>query len=425
MGARLNGGPTMTALPTPRQLAYQDWEFGLFLHFGIRTFYEGYVDWDGKPMSAARFAPSALDCDQWIQTAVAAGMRYAVLTAKHHDGFANWPTQYTDFSVASSPWRDGQGDVVEEFVQACRRHDVHVGLYYSPADWHYPYEDPGAYNDYLAGQLTELCRDYGPLDILWFDGCGSEEREYDWPRLMGVVRELQPQVLVFNMGEPDYRWVGNEAGLAPVPCWNTVDAAGRPVAPDERQDKGAELRWLPAECDCRMRARNWFYSDQDAETVKSLDELLALHSYSVGRGCNLLLNVGPDRRGLLPEPDATRLRELGEALARRFAAPLATLSSFERAGASWTVSFEQPRLVDQLVVYEDIARGEQIQHFSVEAMLAPIGGPSILVYAGESVGHKAICRFPPLTAWGVRFRVLRAAGPVHLHALDLYDAGGR
>ena len=410
----------MTALPTPRQLDYQDWESGLFLHFGIRTFYEGYVDWDGQPMSAARFAPSALDCDQWIRTAKAAGMRYAVLTAKHHDGFANWPTRWTTFSVASSPWRGGRGDLIEEYVQACRRHGVRVGLYYSPADWHYPYEDPGVYNDYLAGQLTELCRDYGPLDILWFDGCGSEDREYDWPRLMGVVRELQPQALVFNMGDPDFRWVGNEAGLAPIPCWNTVDAAGRPVAPDERQGKEAELRWLPAECDCRMRARNWFYSDGDAGTVKDLEELLGLYSYSVGRGCNLLLNVGPDRRGLLPDPDTARLRELGQALAERFAAPLATLAAFGRDGESWTVSFEQPQRVDHLAVQEDTRKGEHIQHFSVEMLLAPSGGPSIPVYSGESVGHKAICHFPTLSAWGVRFRVLCATGAVCLRALDVY-----
>lgn len=410
----------MTALPTPRQLAYQDWEFGLFVHFGIRTFYDGYVDWDGRPMSAARFAPSALDCDQWIQTAKAAGMRYAVLTAKHHDGFANWPTRWTTFSVASSPWREGQGDLIGEYVQACRRHGVHVGLYYSPADWHYPYEDPRAYNDYLAGQLTELCRDYGPLDILWFDGCGSGDREYDWPRLMGVVRGLQPQVLVFNMGEPDFRWVGNEAGLAPLPCWSTVDRDGRPVAPAERQGHRAALRWLPAECDCRMRARNWFYSDQDADTVKSLEELLGLYHYSVGRGCNLLLNVGPDRRGLLPEPDVARLLDLGHILAEGYAAPLAGLASFERDGETWTTRFEQPKVVDRLVAQEEIRAGEHVEGYSVEVLLGRSGEPSITVYVGENVGHKAICLFPAVSAWGARFRVLRSTGQVSLRALDVY-----
>ena len=415
----------MIPLPTSRQIAYQDWEFGLFLHFGIRTFYEGYEDWDGRPMSAVRFAPDALDCDQWIRAAKAAGMRYAVLTAKHHDGFANWPTRWTSFSVASSPWRGGQGDLIEEYVRACRRHDLRVGLYYSPADWHYPYEDPRAYNDYLAGQLTELCRDYGRLDILWFDGCGSEEREYDWPRLMGVVRELQPQVLVFNMGEPDFRWVGNEAGLAPLPCWNTVDHDGQPVAPDERQGREAELRWLPAECDCRMRARNWFYSEHDVGTVKDLEELLGLHSYSVGRGCNLLLNVGPDRRGLLPEPDVTRLHELGQALAARFSAPLVGLARFERDGETWTACFERPQRVERLVVQEEIREGEHIQDYSVEVLLGQSGGASIKVYRGENVGHKAICLFPSVSAWGIRFRVLRSAGHVSLRALDVYGSSAR
>jgi alpha-L-fucosidase len=420
MGPGLRGGRIVTPRPTARQLAYQDWEFGLFLHFGIRTFYEGYVDWDGRPMSATRFAPSELDCDQWIQAARDAGMRYAVLTAKHHDGFANWPTQWTTFSVASSPWKGGHGDVVGEFTEACRRHGVQAGLYYSPADWHYPYEDSRGYNDYLAGQLTELCRDYGPLDILWFDGCGSEDREYDWPRLMNVVRRWQPQVLVFNMGEPDFRWVGNEAGLAPLPCWNTVDHDGHPVAPDERSECASELRWLPAECDCRMRARNWFYSDQDADTVKSLDELLGLYRYSVGRGCNLLLNVGPDRRGLLPEPDATRLRELGHALGQRFGKPVAGIHSFERDANTWTAHFDQPQIVESIGVQEEIREGEQIHGFTVEVLLGRASDASIIVYKGENVGHKALCSFPSVSAWGIRFRVLRSAGAVSLRALDVY-----
>lgn len=415
----------MTALPTARQLAYQDWEFGLFLHFGIRTFYEGYLDWDGQPMSATRFAPSALDCDQWMRAAKAAGMRYAVLTAKHHDGFANWPTRWTTFSVASSPWKEGKGDLVGEYVAACRRYDLAVGLYYSPADWHYPYEDRQAYNDYLAGQLTELCRDYGPLDILWFDGSGSEDREYDWPRLMGVVREWQPQVLVFNMGDPDFRWVGNEAGLAPLPCWNTVDRDGRQVAPDQGEEGDGELRWLPAECDCRMRARNWFYSDQDAHTVKGLHELLALYDYSVGRGCNLLLNVGPDRRGLLPELDAMRLRELGQALAERLAKPLAGTASFERDADAWTARFGRPQLIEHVVVQEETAQGEHIQGFSVEILLGRLGDASITVHKGENVGHKAICSVAPVSAWGVRFRVLRATGEVSLRTLEVYGPDDR
>lgn len=410
-----------SAIPSARQLAYQDWEFGLFMHFGIRTFYEGYVDWDGNPMLPARFNPSALDCDQWIATAKAAGMRYAVLTAKHHDGFANWPTRWTDYSVASSPWKGGKGDVIAEYVAACRRYSVRVGLYYSPADWHYPYDDPQAYNDYLVGQLTELCTDYGEIDVLWFDGCGSEEREYDWPRIIDRVRGLQPEVLIFNMGDPDFRWVGNEAGLAPVPCWNTVDAVPFSVRRRDAQALGgAEPRWLPAECDCRMRARNWFYSEADEDTVKGPEELMGLYTYSVGRGCNLLLNVGPDRRGVLPDLDTQRLYSLGQELLRRFGTPLADLSAFARDDQAWTVLFDAPVQVDHAIVQEDIQFGEHIRRFEIDVLLSSTGGPAIQVYAGESVGHKAICPFPLVTARGLRLRVTAADGDVRLRALDLF-----
>jgi len=409
-------------VPSARQLAYQDWEFGLFMHFGIRTFYEGHVDWDGKGMSPEAFAPDLLDCNQWILTAKAAGMRYAVLTAKHHDGFANWPSKWTDYSVASSPWRDGQGDVIAEFVQACRRHDMRVGLYYSPADWHHPYEDPGEYNDYLLGQLTELCSNYGAIDIMWFDGCGSEEREYDWPRIIGQVRELQPDILIFNMGDPDFRWVGNEAGLAPQPCWNVVEAVPFSV----RRDAGdvleeAQPRWLPAECDCRIRAWNWFYSDEDEETVKSLRELMGLYAYSVGRGCNLLLNVAPDRRGLLPDLDAQRLREMGQQVHEWFANPLVSLSDFDGKGAVWTALFEHPKLVDCVVIQEQIGRGEHVQRFAIEALLSLRGDRTIKIYEGENIGHKAICRFPPLSAHGIRLRILDADAEVHLREIGVYD----
>jgi alpha-L-fucosidase len=414
-----------TAIPSARQLAYQDWEFGLFMHFGIRTFYEGYVDWDGKPMLPGQFNPSALDCDQWIAAAKAAGMRYVVLTAKHHDGFANWPTRWTDYSVASSPWKGGKGDVIAEYVAACRRHSMHVGLYYSPADWHYPYDDPRAYNDYLVGQLTELCTDYGEIDVLWFDGCGSEEREYDWPRIIDRVRGLQPDVLIFNMGDPDFRWVGNEAGLAAVPCWNTVDAVPFSVRRRDAQAlEDAEPRWLPAECDCRMRDRNWFYSDADEDTVKSLEELLGLYNYSVGRGCNLLLNVGPDRRGVLPDLDTQRLVELGQELSRRFGAPLADLSAFTKDDQVWTARFEEPVQIDHAMIQEDIQFGEHIRRFAIDVLLSATGGPAIQVYAGESVGHKAICSFPLVTARGLRLRVTAADSDVRLRALDLFHSSG-
>lgn len=410
-----------TAIPTAKQLAFQDWEFGVFLHFGIRTFYEGHRDWDGKPMSPTAFQPEALDCDQWARTAADAGMQYAVLTAKHHDGFANWPSAYTDFSVASSPWRSGEGDVVREFTDACRRHNLKIGLYYSPADASSPsYPDPKAYDDYFIRQVSELMTGYGEIHMLWFDGCGSEGHEYDWPRIMAEVRRMQPGILIFNMGDPDYRWVGNEAGIAPVPCWNTVEEV--PIAVDtERQERTPEPKWLPAECDCRMREANWFYSDADAHTVKSLDELMGLYYYSVGRGCNLLINIGPDRRGLLPDADAARLQEWGEEIRRRFGCPLATLSECAITDDGWEWTPDRPTLLDHVIVQEDLTAGEHVRGFVVEVV--PLHSREyIQVWEGRNIGHKAICRFPPVTVKKVRVRILEQEGAAKIRALTFHAA---
>ena len=203
--------------PSARQLEFQQWERGIFLHFGLRTFYEGYKDFDTRGMDPAKFNPTALDCDQWVTTAKQAGFNYMVMTAKHHDGFAVWPSKTTEFSVAASAWKDGQGDVVREFIEACRRHDVHPGLYYSPFDAACPvFGDEKAYDDFFITQISEILEPYGPIDVLWFDGCGSEGHTYDWPRIVGEIRRMQPGVLIFNMGDPDIRWIGNEHGYAPL-----------------------------------------------------------------------------------------------------------------------------------------------------------------------------------------------------------------
>ncbi|NPV45706.1 MAG: alpha-L-fucosidase [Armatimonadetes bacterium] len=402
-----------TAIPTPRQLEYQDWEMGLFLHFGIRTFYEGHRDWDGKPMDPEAFQPTAFDAEDWVLTAKEAGMKYLVLTAKHHDGFANWPSSYTDFSVASSSWRAGQGDVVGEYVTACHKHGMGCGLYYSPAEWGGTsiYQDERAYDDYFINQISEILQPYGDIDILWFDGCGSEGHEYDWPRIVAEVRRLQPRVMIFNMADPDFRWVGNEAGLAPVPCWNTVT---------EGEFAG---RWLPAECDCRMRAANWFYSDQDEDTVKGLDELLGLHYYSVGRGCNLLINIGPDRRGLLPDRDRARLLEFGAELRRRFGSPLATLADWQPTTDGWQWSPARPTLIDHIVLQEDLSAGEHCRRFVLDI---PYGDyPAITLWQGRNIGHKAICQFPPVTAHTVRLRVLESDGETRLRAVEVHCVTGQ
>lgn len=416
-----------SCFPTPRQLQFQDWEFGVFLHFGVRTFYEGWRDFDPRPMSPDAFNPSQLDCDSWAQTAREAGARYMVMTAKHHDGFCLWPSAFTRFGVSSSPWQNGSGDVVREFTDACRTHDLAVGLYYSPFDADAPvYDDPRAYDDYFVAQLGELLDGrYGAIDILWLDGCGSENHSYDWARIVSEIRRLQPDLLLFNMGDPDFRWVGNEDGVAPSPLWNTVREVTGSILSDG-SDTLEIPKWLPAECDCRMREVNWFYSDHDAETVKSLQELLGLYELSVGRGTNLLLNIGPDRRGRLPEPDAARLQEFGAALRQRFSTPLATLENWTRTqdgdALVWEYRPDAPVFINCVVAQEELSEGERVRRFEIEIETVHHGA-SIRVFAGDNIGHKAICTFAPVRARAVRLRVLPAEsghGDLQLRALGLF-----
>ncbi|MCT1398521.1 alpha-L-fucosidase [Paenibacillus sp. p3-SID867] len=409
--------------PTHRQLEYQSWEFGLFLHFGLRTFYEGYVDFDKRPMSPSEFNPAQLDCEQWIRTAKESGMNYAVLTAKHHDGFSNWPSKYSSFTVAQSPWKEGTGDVVKEFVAACRKYGVKPGLYYSPFDGSADFynQDARAYDDYFVNQITELLGDYGDIDILWFDGCGSEGHEYDWARIIGEIRRLQPNILIFNMGDPNFRWVGNEDGIAPIPCWNVTDATDFSILTEQKDALGEHI-WLPAECDVQMRA-NWFYSDRDEHTIKSLDQLMGLYYYSVGRGANLLLNIGPDREGLLPAKDTAQLQAMGDEIRRRFDHPIASIEQCSQNKSGWSYEATKPHLIDHILIQEDLTNGEHVRSFRINVTTEKTQR-SITVYEGRNIGHKAIIRIPAIKVRGLQLEITDYEGVPSIRQIAIYYVGG-
>ena len=305
-----------------------------------------------------------------------------MLVCKHHDGFANWPSACTEYSVQNTPWKNGRGDVVREFTDACRKYGVKVGLYYSPAQFGSVQMDAKAYDDYFIRQIRELLTGYGKIDYLWFDGCGSEGHRYDTERIVSAIRACQPDILLFNMWDPDTRWIGNESGVADSPNPLFVGA-----------------RFLPGECDCRMRAENWFWSETDAHTVKTVDELMGLYDLSVGRGANLLLNIGPDRRGKLPDADKTALLAFGKAIRERFAHPLGCTCTQE--GGTLTLEMP-PQLVNHVVLSETITEDE-IGSFGIYAHPYPYGAP-ICVYRGTTVGHKAICAFPTIRTGRLEIR---------------------
>ena len=403
-------------LPTKQQLSFLDWEMGAFFHFGIRTFYEGHRDWDGKAMDLDAFRPAKLDCDSWIRTIKEAGMAYAILVCKHHDGFANWPSKYTDYSVANTPWKDGQGDVVREFVDACRKYDIRIGLYYSPAEAGYQKRSPKEHDDYFINQISELLTNYGRIDYLWFDGCGSEGHEYDRKRIIRTIRDLQPEILIFNMWDPDTRWVGNEAGVANVTNSNVVSSVDFSVLTESRDDLDTE-RFLPAECDFMMRDRNWFYSEYDVHTVKSVEELVSLYYYSVGNGANFLINIGPDRRGLLPEVDAKRLLNFGQEIKRRFSHPVPGTWESIRNGIHMKLDGEH--FINHVVLAEDLTEGESIKAFSLYVKSNMIHRP-VCVYTGTVIGHKRIITFPAIRATEVQIEVTEAKGDFRFLAPQVF-----
>ena len=400
------------ATPKKIQLEFLKWEMGAFFHFGIRTFYEGHRDWDGKIMPLGAFNPTALSCDNWIKTSKDAGCQYAILVCKHHDGFANWPSKYSNYHVGLTPWKDGKGDVVREFTDACRKHDLKVGLYYSPAEAGSIKRTPKEYDDYFIYQISELLSDYGKIDYLWFDGNGSEGHGFDQQRIIKTIRGLQPEILIFNMWDPDTRWVGNEAGVAGTDNVNQVGA----IDFSTFEEKPRELpgsRFLPSESDFMMRDRNWFYSEYDVHTVKSVDELVGIYYYTVGCGSNFLINIGPDRRGLLPDTDAARLTEFGAKIKSMFANPFPSKEIQTKDGIA--IEFENEIFINHAILSEDLTEGDGVEGYKLLVANKMIHSRPVCVYTGTAIGHKRIIHFPYIRATKLIVKVTKSNGAYRLN----------
>ncbi|MBT2760618.1 alpha-L-fucosidase [Paenibacillus sp. ISL-20] len=402
------------AKPSPQQLAWQDMEMGMFCHFGMNTFCD--QEWGDGTDSAEIFNPEQLDARQWARTAKRAGFKYLVLTAKHHDGFCLWPTKTTDYSVKSSPWRDGKGDVVREVADACREEGLQFGLYLSPWDRHEPcYPDKEAYDDFYAEQLTELLTGYGPLVEVWFDGAGSQGREYDWNRIIGLVDQYQPDAMVFNMGRPTIRWVGNEDGVAPYPCWNTATTAKESMFTSDMMTwMEGTPGWVPAECDVPIRKLHWFWHPDDEASLRSLEEVLDIYYRSVGHGATLLLNISPDNRGLLPEVDVKRVIEFGDEIRRRFGQPVGQTSG---EGSELLLKLEHSQPVNHVIIMEDIAHGERVREYALEAYSQ---GEWKELVRGSAIGHKKIDRFDTVETDQLRVRILSSVEKPLIRNLAAY-----
>lgn len=443
--------------PDKRQVEFQKVEFYAFIHFTINT-YTG-KEWGDGTESPEIFMPDHLDAAQWVTAIKDAGMRGLILTCKHHDGFCLWPSRYTRHSVAASPYKGGKGDIVREVADACQAAGIKFGVYLSPWDRNSELYGRGKeYDDYFVNQLTELLTNYGPVFDVWFDGAcgegaGGMRQCYNWERYYEVIRKLQPDACI-NVCGPDIRWCGNEAGDTRDAEWSVVPARLRDtemIADKSQQtddtdfsfrrrtisssdaDLGSreflkdepDLIWYPVEVNTSIRP-GWFYHQEEDDKVRSLEELSQIYFHSVGGNGTFLLNIPPNKEGLLAKEDVERLKELGEFLRKAFKRNLVeeavlAVDSYKEGfeienvrepgygkyfstregitSCTIDIEFEEETVIHYLILQENIEMSQRIEGFSV---WAETDGNLREVYRGKVVGYKHIAQLK-----GIRTKFLQ------------------
>lgn len=449
--------------PTPQQLRWQRLELTGFIHFGINTF-TGREWGDGKE-DPKLFNPTALDAKQWVKACKDAGIKQVILTAKHHDGFCLWPTKTTEHSVKNSPWKEGKGDVVKEVADACKELGVGFGVYLSPWDRNNASYGTEAYNDFFINQLTELLTQYGKVDEVWFDGANGEgpngkKQVYDFERWYAHIRKLQPQTVIAVSG-PDVRWVGTESGHGREEEWSVVpvgkknkfnegsqtkadtppagDMIGNVLGSRSQLRDGDALKWYPAETDVSIRP-GWFYHESEDKKVKTPEYLKEIYFHSVGRNGVLLLNIPPDKRGLITDFDIAALKIWKEKLDNIFKVnflkgakgvgavkkikPLldgndATHLSFSMKGNNNTVemNLNGEKTFNVLQLQENIRIGQRVEKFVLEYWE---NGEWKKATEGTTIGFKRLLEFPSVTASKVRLRIVSARLQPALAEMGLY-----
>lgn len=454
-------------IPEPKQVEWQQMETYAFIHFGLNTFNDrewGYGDTDPKV-----FNPTNLDCDQWAQTLVKAGMKGVILTAKHHDGFCLWPFEGTEYSIKNSPWKNGKGNVVKELSEACKKYGLKFAVYLSPWDRHQANYGTPEYLPYFYAQLHDLLTNYGPVFEVWFDGANGgdgwyggakdirtidRKNYYNYPRIYEMLDSIQPQAIIFSDGGPGCRWVGNEKGFAGATNWSFL----REGEVHPGYEKSYELQyghadgnqWVPAECDVSIRP-GWFYHPEEDDRVKSPDQLVDLYYRSVGHNATLLLNFPVDRRGLIHPVDsanAVRFHEMiQQQLKTNLVAGMTPKVSNERGGdfvasaltddnfdtywatedgvttADIEFSFDTPTRMNRMMLQEYIPLGQRVKAFVVEYLDKDTWLPVKLNEETTTIGYKRLLRFETVKTKGIRIRITDARGPLCLSNVGVYDAG--
>ena len=446
------------AIPSKDQIEWQKMEYYMFIHFGPNTFTN--VEWGDGKEDPKVFNPTNLNCRQWAATAKAAGMKAIIITAKHHDGFCLWPSNYSTHTVRESAWKDGKGDLLKELSEACKEYGLKFGVYLSPWDQNHPEYGTPEYNQIFANTLKEVLGGYGHVFEQWFDGANGEgpngkKQEYDWTLFHKTVYDLQPHAIIFSDIGPGCRWMGNERGVAGETNWSTLNITG--YTPGRGAPKTEELnngvmngeKWVPAETDVSIRP-GWFYSPTTDDKVKSIGHLTDIYYTSVGRNSNLLLNVPPDRRGLIHPNDSARLMELRKIIDETFTDNLikgavanatnvrngkkeyhpsfmlieedfdsywATDDSVTKAVVTFDLDGE--KTFNRLMLKEYIPLGQRVKQFSAEYW---DGKQWQLIERQTTIGYKRILRFPTVTASKIRVNIEDALACPVLNGIGLYKA---
>lgn len=411
--------------PTPEQLAWQDAEVGVMICLDLITFTDlREPNWQkAGRLDPNLFNPTQLNTDQWMEATKAMGATYTVFVAKWCTGHLQWQTDLYPYGVRQSAWRDGKGDVIRDYIESCREYKIKPGIYASvTANAWWEVSNPGLVNWGKGGDdakqaeyikmseqmLTELWGNYGPLFEIWFDG-GALPPDKGGPDLIPILKQHQPHAIVFQGPAASIRWIGNEDGKAGYPCWATV-----PVSEASGDGDPAGTVWQPAECDAPLRDHEWFWNPNEEDKICSLDELIDMYYKSVGRNCNLIIGVTPDRTGLIPEADVKRMTEFGNEIRRRFGKSLAETKG---AGETVELTLEKPARIDHAILMEDIAEGERVREYVVEAQ---VGDQWKEIAKGQSIGHKRIEKFDPVETSVIRFRGLKSDSTPLIRKLAVY-----
>ncbi len=441
--------PVINPIPSKKQVDWQALEYYGFIHFNMNTFTN--LEWGEGQENPVNFNPTNLDCNQWARIAKNAGMKGLILTVKHHDGFALYPSKFTAHTVAKSNWKNGKGDVVKELSEACKKYGIKLGIYLSPWDRNHPDYGTDKYNLIYAEMQKELLTNYGPIFEFWYDGANGEgpngkKQIYDWPLFHNTVLKYQPNAIQFSDSGPDIRWVGNERGFAYDKTWSPINRdeiyPGFPKFNLYRNGQQDGSHWVSPEVDVSIRPGWYYHADQDLK-VKSPDSLMKIYVASVGKNSNLLLNIPVDRRGLIHPNDSTsmigfkQLRDKGlvnllttkdhiNTSSNHSGKPNSGLidknsktfwaANIEDQAPKISIKLQTPKMINALLVQEPIFMGQRIIQFKVT--LTDENGAKEEIFC-QTIGNKRIVTFKQKKVKNIEIDFLKSRGQVLISNVEV------